>query len=143
MTIARFEKTVRAAYTSRPMNLLAGNIVGQLVDTALYTPDFANHEFLSSIPAGARLGAPFVLTGKSLSATNVFDAADVVDHNFGGALAASGEAIVLLESTGNDATSPLILWADQDANGPISVPVGSPGLASLTWSNGADKIMKV
>ncbi|MCV2365521.1 hypothetical protein LNV23_18895 [Paucibacter sp. DJ1R-11] len=142
MTIARFEKTVRAAYTGRAMNLLAGTIVGQLVDTSLYTPDFANHEFLSSIPAGARLGAPFVLSGKSLSAANVFDAADVVAHDFGAPLGASGEAIVLLESTGTDATSPLILWIDQDANGAISAPIGSPGL-SVTWSDGANKIMRV
>lgn len=142
MTIARYEKTVRAAYTGRAMNLLAGTIVGQLVDTSLYTPDFANHEFLSSIPAGARLGAPFVLSGKSLSSTNVFDAVDVVDHSFGGALAASGEAIVLLELAGSESASPLILWMDQDANGPISVPAGSPGL-SVTWSDGANKIMRV
>jgi len=142
MTIARYEKTVRAAYTGRPMNLLAGTIVGQLVDTALYTPDFAAHEFLSSIPVGARLGAPFVLTGKSISSGNVFDAADVVDHAFGAPLVATGEAIVLLESTGSDASSPLILWVDQDANGTISVPIGSPGI-SVTWSDGPNKIMRV
>ena len=141
MTNRYYDKAIEGAQTTVPMNLLAGAIAVQLVDLGAYTPNFATDEFLSDIPLSARLGAPALLTGKSL-ASGVFDAADIVDHDLGGALASSGEALVLVEMTGDPATSRLKCFIDTDANGAISVAAGKT-LMSVAWSNGSNKICKL
>lgn len=138
MTNRLYNKAVEAAMTTRPMNLLAGTIKAQLVDLAAYTPNFTTDEFLSAIPSGARIGAPVTLTGKSIT-SRVFDAADTAVTGLVGA--PSLEAVVIYESTGADATSPLIVYIDTATGLPVSA--GATSVDPLAWDDGANKLFRL
>lgn len=115
------------------VNLLAGTVRAQLVDTGAYV--FADtHQFLSSIPAGARIGTPFTLTGKTVT-NGVFDAADgtFVSVPAGSGTAATVEALVLYRDTGDPTTSDLIAYIDAATGLPFT-PDG--GNANVTWPGG-------
>lgn len=117
-------------------NLAAGTVRAQLIDTAAYTYSALN-QHLDEVPAGARIGAPMTLVGKSLT-DGVFDAADpplptVATHP-------TVEAIVIYVDTGVEATSPLAVFIDTAASG---LPIAANGLANggtLAWDNGASRI---
>jgi hypothetical protein len=117
-----------------------------LIDLASYTPDFAADEFLSDIPAAARVGnsggdteadAPALTTGDP-SAAGVCDANDITFQTVpaGGAL----EALVIFKATGNPATSPLVAYIDSATGLPITPNGGNIG---VVWDNGANKIFKL
>lgn len=107
-----------------------------LIDTADYTVDLANHQYLSSVAAGARV-ANATLSGKSTSA-GVADAADTV---FSSVTGDQCEALILCKDTGNDSTSTLIGYIDTAAAGLPVTPNG--GDITVTWDNGANKIFKL
>lgn len=137
MTNRWYDKAVEAAMKTRPMNLLAGTIQVQLVDLAFYTPDFANDEFFSSIPVGARIGSPVTISGKSIVG-RVFDGAD--SSITGLSAPPTGEALVIKENTGSDATSPLLLYIDNATGLPTAAGITQ---ADIAWSNGTNKIAKL
>ena len=106
-----------------------------LIDTASYTVDLANHQFLSSIAGGARI-ATVALASK----TSVAGVADAADAIFSAVSGAESEALVLYKDTGADATSQLIAYIDTATGLPVT-PNG--GDITVTWDNGANKIFKL
>ena len=118
------------------LNLLAGTVKAQLVDLASYTYNAA-HQFLSDLPAGARVGAAVTLTTKSIT-NGVFDAADATWSGL--SAAPSIEAIAIYVDTGAEATSPLVYLIDTATGLPITS--GATG-GTVTWDNGANKIFAV
>jgi hypothetical protein len=115
------------------------------IDLTAYTPDFAADEFLSDIPAAARVGnaggntdadAPALVTG-DLPA-GVCDANDVTFT----AVPAGNElgALVIYKSTGVEGTSPLVAYVDTATGLPVT-PNG--GDITVQWDNGANKIFKL
>lgn len=107
-----------------------------LIDTADYTVDLANHQYLSSVAAGAR-EANATLTGKSATA-GVADANDTV---FSTVTGDQCEALILVKDTGVEATSNLIGYIDTAAAGLPVTPNG--GDITVTWDNGANRIFKL
>lgn len=103
-----------------------------LVDTAAYTVDLTNHDFLDDIPGGARI-ATVALTGESVAGAT-FDANDAVFASVSGATC---EAVVLYKHTGTESTSRLIAYIDTATGLPVT-----PNGADITvqWDNGANKI---
>jgi hypothetical protein len=130
-------------YTKAKQGLISGlidldtdDIRALLVDGADYTPNLASHEFLSSIPAGARVAVSGALQNKSVT-DGVFDADDIV------IAAVSGdqfEYVVLYKHTGSDATARLIYLIDT-ATGLPCTPNGSD--ITLSWDNGSNKIFSL
>lgn len=108
-----------------------------LIDTADYTADLANDEYLSDIPSAARVST---VTLATLTPTDgVLDASD---STF---LAVSGdpcEAIVIYQHTGTESTSILVVYIDTAVAGLPVTPVGGLDIA-VTWPSGADKIAKI
>lgn len=82
-----------------------------MIDLAQYTPNLTTHEFLSDIPAGARVGTPVALTLIDAADDGVLDANDVTGYVLPGNQAALG-AIVIFSDTGTAATSPLLCIID-------------------------------
>lgn len=121
------------------INLASDDIRAVLVDVASYTFDRDAHEFLSSVPGGARVGSPVALGSKSLAIiTNAieFDAADTV---FTAVTGATVEAVVLYKYNASDALAPLVAYIDT-ATGLPATPVGTN--ITIAWPNGAGKIFK-
>jgi len=115
-------------YTNDTINVI-------LTDVADYTVNLASHQFLTSVPAGARV-ASAALTGKS-TAAGVADALDTVFSSVSGDVS---EALILVQDTGNEATSQLIGYIDSATGLPVT-PNG--GDITVTWDNGANKIWKL
>lgn len=107
-----------------------------LVDTADYIVNLATHQFLSDVPALARVATSPALTGKTVAA-GVADAADVT------LTAVTGdpcEALVIYQDTGVEGTSRLIAYIDTATGLPVT-PNG--GDITIAWDNGANKIFKL
>lgn len=117
-------------------NCASGTVKALLVDTALYTYA-ANHEFLSDVPAGARVSSSAALGAKTFT-NGVFDAADTVFA--APAAGASCEAMVFYLDTGNAATSRLIRYTDEDGGLPITTNGQDINYA---FDNGANRIAKL
>jgi hypothetical protein len=116
---------------------LTDNIKAVLVDTALYTLNIATHEFLTDIPAGARVATSANLASKT-STNGVADAADVMLIAVTGATV---EAVVLYKDTGVAGTSALIAWIDTATSGLPATPNG--GDITITWDSGTNRIFKL
>lgn len=111
------------------LNLAAGTVKAQLVDLASYTYSSA-HQFLSSIPGGARVGSPVTLSNKSIT-NGAFAADPAVFSGLSGA--PSIEALVVYVDTGVEATSPLIYFMDTGTDLPVTA--GATG-GTVTWASG-------
>ena len=113
------------------LGFTSSNIKAVLVDLAQYTYS-ASHEFLSDIPAGARVATSANLTGKT-DTDGVADADDVTFTGLtgGGGSADTIEAIVLYVDTGVAATSRLLVFIDTAAGLPIT-PSG--GDHTIRWN---------
>ena len=101
---------------NRNIDLVNDTLKLVLVDTASYTADLDNHEFLSDIPVGMRVATSPQLTLPAITIDTVpavdqimFDAAD---GTFTAVTGATTEAVVLFKDTGSAATSPLIAFYD-------------------------------
>lgn len=94
---------------------LALTVNAYLVDTAAYTYSAA-HQFLTDLPAPARVGAAVTLTSKTF-VNGVFDAADL---NFVAVSGPDVEAMILAVYTGVDATSRLVAYIDSAINLPFT-----------------------
>lgn len=131
-----FYSKAKEAFGSALINWPSDTIKAVLVDNNAYTPNLSTHEFLSDIPALARVAISPALTGKSIT-NGVADADDVT---FPLVTGPQSEAIVLFKDTGVEATSRLIYYLDSAGGLPIT-PGGSD--ISVVWSNGASKIFKL
>jgi len=107
MTYAVYPKAKQRMLTTG-LNLLAGTVKAQLIDLSAYTFSGA-HEFLSDIPAGARIGSPVTLANKTVD-LGVFDADDLA-YTLSAGLPAIG-ALALFVDTGTESTSWLVLFQD-------------------------------
>lgn len=135
MANALYDKA-RQKFLEGSIAWLTDTIKVVLIDAADYTVNLATHEFLSDVPAAARVGTPQTL-GTKTSTAGVADAADVTFPTVTGD---QSEAILLWKDTGVEATSPLIAYLDTATGLPVT-PGG--GDISLTFDNGANKIFKL
>jgi hypothetical protein len=103
-------------------NLAAGDVRAILIDTAIYSYNAA-HEFLSSVPAGARVAVSGSLTGKTVT-NGVFDANDVTIASVAGATV---EALLLYLHTGADATAKLVSFHDHEPDGTTVIAYAPDG----------------
>jgi hypothetical protein len=106
------------------------------VDGADYTPNLATHQFLSDIPAGARVAVSGAIQNKTVT-DGVFDADDIVISSVSGD---QFEYVVLYKHTGVEGTSRLIYLVDT-ATGLPCTPNGSD--ITISWDNGTNKIFKL
>ena len=134
MSNAMYTKALNS-FLNGEINWTSDSVSAILIDTTKYTVDIANHQYLSSIPSGARV-ATAALAGKSASG-GVADATDLVFTAVTGAACA---AIAFVKMTGNEATSNLLLYFDTATGLPVT-PNG--GDLTLTFDNGANKIFKL
>ncbi|MHB8085552.1 MAG: hypothetical protein ACYDHZ_06980 [Dehalococcoidia bacterium] len=135
MASALFAKA-KKAFLDGGIAMLTDTIKAVFVDSADYTIDLVNHQYLSDIPVAARVATSGALANKSTTG-GVFDADDIT------VTAVSGdqfEQIHLFKDTGNASTSPLIACVDTAAGLPCT-PNG--GDITITWDNGANKIFKL
>lgn len=135
MANALYDKA-RESFLKGEISWSGDNVKVVLVDLADYTPDLANHQYLSDIPAGARVATSGNLSGKT-TAAGVADADNVTLASVTGD---PSEALVIYQDTGNAATSRLIAYLDTVTGLPIT-PNG--GNITVTWGNGANKIFKL
>lgn len=104
-----------------------GDVRVILVDTDQYTYNAA-HQFLSSVPALARIAVSGSLQNNSV-AGGVFDADDVTLNEVTGAQA---EALIIYVHTGSEATSRLVAYIDTGVTGLPVTPNG--GNIIITWN---------
>lgn len=116
-----------AAATHLMQQLLTDTVKVVLVDTALYTFD-ADHEFLSDVPAGARVAISPALANKTVT-DGVLKADDVTLPSVAGATV---EAFYVYSDTGDAATSRLWRWCD-DAAGLVYTP--NSGDVTIYWQD--------
>lgn len=136
MANAMYDKG-REAFGNAGINWTSDTIRAMLIDTSNYTVDLATDDFLNDVPAGARVGTPVTLTGKS----NIAGVLDANDISFTGLSSApSIEALILFKDTGNESTSQLIAYIDTAVG--LPVPAGASQV-NVTWDNGSNKIMKI
>ncbi|WP_321422755.1 hypothetical protein [uncultured Methanobacterium sp.] len=107
-----------------------------LVDVADYTVDLANHEFLSSIPAAARVATSAALTGK----TYANGVANANNPTFTSVTGDPAEAVVIYKETGDAATSPLIAYIDNA--GALTVTPNGNDIPVLI-DTGSNKLFKL
>lgn len=126
----------RQRFLEGGINWTTDTIRALLIDTGVYTPNMATHEFLSSVPAGSRIAGPISLVNK----TSTDGAADANDISFPAVSGASIEAIVLYKDTGSEATSPLIAFIDVASGLPVTPNSGD---INVVWDNGINKIFRL
>ena len=103
---------------------------------AVYTTDFANDEFLSSIDAGNRAGYVAVVPGDPVAGV-----ADAPDITFTGIAAGPAcDCIVIVKWVTSAADSPLIVFIDTATGLPVT-PNG--GDLNVVWDNTGNKIFKL
>lgn len=117
-----------------------------LVDSASYTPDLNNHDYLDDVPSGARKGnnggntradAPAITL--SDPSAGVCDGGDITFTSVptGGALE---YLLIFMDDGVADSSSPLIALIDTATGLPVT-PNG--GDINVQWDNGANKIFKL
>lgn len=117
-----------------------------LIDAADYTVDLATHEFLSDVPAAARVGGAAGGTGRAdgvqlTSPTAVDGVADAADLTFTAVTGDECEAILIYKDDGAaETSSPLIAYIDTATGLPVT-PNG--GDITVSWDDGADKIFRL
>jgi hypothetical protein len=126
----------REAFLNADIDWLVDNIKAVLVDLADYTLAIDTHQFLSDIPAGARVAT----SGNLGSKTSTLGVADAADAVFTAATGDVSEAIVIYQDTGTAGTSRLICYIDVATNLPVT-PNG--GDINIAWDNGTSKIFKL
>ena len=112
------------------------NIRTALVDTADYTVDLANHNFMDDVAVASREEASGNMTLVDAAVDGVVDASDVTLTSTTGDPC---EGIIVYKFVTNDADSVPLFWWDS-ATG---LPVTLGGDVSIVWDSGANKIAKI
>lgn len=110
-----------------------------LIDTDSYVVSIDTDEFLSVIPAGARVATSDALAGKTAT-LGVADANDFVFPTGYAMPAPVSEALVIYKDTGSAATSPLIAYIDTTTGLPIT-PNGAD--INVAVNDGPNKLFKL
>lgn len=132
---------MKGLYVEAKNALLRGEIdwLGGSVKLALvgptYAPNLNTHQWLSEIPAGARVAISAPLGGKTVAG----GAADASDVAFA-SVPSQVSAFVLFIDSGAEGTSRL-LYFDGDAIPLPFNPAGDP--VTVNWDNGVSKIFAV
>lgn len=130
----------REAFGNAGLNWGTGSggdtIKATLIDVADYAVSIDVHDFYDDIAAAAKVATSAAFTGK-VNALGVLDANDVT---FTAVTGDPSEALVIWKDTGSAATSQLIAYIDTATGLPVT-PNG--GDITVTWDNGANKIMKI
>lgn len=112
----------RESFGKAEINWPVAVVHAYLIDSADYTVSAA-HQFLSSVPAGARVGGPVALTAK-VCPGGVFDAADVT---FPSVTGDQSEALILVQASAPaggavlaEAAQRLIYWTDSATGLPVT-----------------------
>lgn len=103
--------------------------------TSAYTPNYATHEFLSDIPAPARVALSDSLTGKTATG-GYAGATSIIWQDLTGARCA---AFVFIKDTGVASTSPLIAYLNE---GITNLPL-DPNGAKVTLLPGTDGFFRL
>jgi hypothetical protein len=107
-----------------------------LVDTTQYTVALTAHQWLSDIPAGARIAISAPFTTKTTTA----GVAGADNVTFVGVTGQTCQAIAIFRDTGVASTSRLIAWITNAVGLPVT-PTG--GNIVLQWDAGANRIFKL
>lgn len=126
----------REAFLGGDIAFDTDNIKTALLDLTDYTPNLTTDQFLSIVPAGARVA----VSGNLASKTITFGVADAADVTFSAVTGDQSEYILVYQDTGLEATSRLIALVDTATGLPVT-PNG--GDITVQWDNGADKIFKL
>jgi hypothetical protein len=126
----------RQKFLEGTFHWLTDDFKAVLVDLADYTLQIDVHEFLSDIPAGARVATSGILGTK----TSTLGVADAANATFSAVTGDVSEAIVVYKDTGDAATSPLVAYIDSATGLPVT-PNG--GDITVQWDDGANKIFKL
>lgn len=124
------------AFASGQIDLTSDDIVIVLVDTGAYTVNLATHEFLDDVAAGARIGTSDPLTGKTVT-DGVFDANDA--EVSGVAAAENVDALLVVQDSGDPATSRLIGYVDDAPEFPL---LTTGGVITVAFDGGVKKIFR-
>ena len=135
MASSRYDKA-REKFGNGDIDWVNDPIHATLVDTSLYSVDLALDEYLDDIPDDA-IVSTVQLVGKS-NALGVLDADPAVFPSV--ETGAVIGAIVLWKDTGYANNSPLIAYIDNAPELPIT---GDGTNVTVTWDDGADKVMQV
>lgn len=114
----------RAAFLRGEIAWLTDDIKAVLV-TSGYTPNFATHEFLSSISAPAQLAMSDNLDGKTV--TDGWASAERIEWE--GPSNGTAVGVVIIKDTGDAATSPLLAYLNENIT---NFPLGTNG-AKVTF----------
>ncbi len=125
----------REAFLGGDIQWDADDIRCILIDTEQYVVDIDTHQFLNSIPVGARVAT----TTQLQSPTTTLGIADADDITVVNVTGVSTEAIVIYTHTGIETTARLIAYIDNV--GVSLVPNG--GNVTINWDNGLNKIFKL
>jgi hypothetical protein len=129
----------REAFAQGLIDWNADDIRIALIDTALYTVDLANHDFLDDVAVGSRVAVSAASLAGKASPAGVCDATDHVISSVSGATI---EAFIIYKHTGSDATARLIAYLDQaSVTGLPLTPNG--GDVTIAFDNGANRIFKL
>jgi hypothetical protein len=126
--------SAKDAMMTGQLNLLAAPVLGVLV-TGNYVASY-HHASLADIPSATRVAFSGTLENRSV-ASGVFNADPAV------VLAVQGDvvtAVVLVNFSGTDISSPLVAYLDQSPDLPIN-PTG--GNLILNWDTGSAKIFAI
>jgi hypothetical protein len=128
----------RQAFLEGNIAWLTANIKCVLVDTGLYTPNLATHQFLSDIPSGARIATSGNLANKT-STAGVADADDPVFASVGPA-GTTIEAMAVYVDTGVAGTSRLIAYIDTATGLPVTANGAD---ITVVFDSGSNRLFKL
>lgn len=126
----------RAAFLRGEVAWVADTIKLVLVDSLDYTVSLATHNFLSDVPAAARVATSAALTGKTATA----GVADADDGVFTAATGDQSEAVIIYKDTGVETTSRLIGYIDTATGLPVTPNSGN---INTVFDSGANRIFKL
>lgn len=130
-----FYSPARAKMLAGGLDWVNGTFKVQLIDSGAYTFN-ASHQYLSSIPSGARIGPATEITNKVITADGSADADDTTVLAVTGA---SVEALVIYKQGVDDTDSELIVWIDQGTGFPFDPNTGN---VIITWANTIARIFR-
>lgn len=130
--MAHTYESARNQFLQGGLNLLTLDVRAILVDLADYAPA-VTHEFLSSIPAVARVAVSASMAGKAI----VAGAFDCNDYAFTSVVGDPCEALVYYVHTGSDATARLLCLQD----GFTVTPNGAN--INVTVDSGANRVFRI
>lgn len=135
MANALYDKA-RQKFLEGSIHYLTDDIKVALVDSAEYTPDLENDEFLDDINGDAIVATSGNLGNK----TSTAGVADADDITFEGVTGDQAELLIVYKDTGVAGTSPLIAKIDTATGLPITPNTGD---ITIQWDALSNKIFKL